>query len=179
MVSTNKNKCSKIILLILIILFILIIVGPIYMLYTNQSYINDYTRNNYSVLVINNSSKIINKADLTVFDPQNNSDVEIIVSNDIQSGEYRKISVNINNEHLKEIAGSSYNVNIKFTVDGSNYNVPAGYFTSAWGGFIVLEVMENKNSELEFVYKSNEKDKNYKKMLKRHYYNPYETSWFE
>lgn len=154
--------------------FICIVIAVIIILILSKlfqkSYYSDFTKTNYSVVVFNETSKPIEKVDMTI------NDVFFEEEKEIQKGEYRKFNINIEDERLARLEGS-YNVSLNFT-DTNMENITAGYFTSEWGGFKVI-VINNDNEGNILAKRINENNRLFKKLLKRHYYNPYELSWFK
>lgn len=158
-------------------LFIIIIACMIINLLGSQSYVNEYTKKHYSIVIANNTLDRLDSVKLSIVN-MNNENIPLITEDDILSHERRKLNLYTKDEELLQFLGASYNVVLIFQIKNEEYIIPAGYFTSEWGGFHVLLVNKNSEGNFEFDYKK-EKDRIYKKLLKRHYYNPHETSWIE
>lgn len=171
------NRTVNIMIMVIISIFIFVVIGSFWYIYKGKSYVNDYMKKHYTVVIVNDTEYKIDKVKLLIDDIEN--DVAIIEDNDIVKGEYRKLSIDIKDEKLLQISGSSYNVIVTFVIDNQEYRVPAGYFTLEWGIFRVVQVKMDNNNKYVFDYKNDDGDKLYKSLLKRHYYNSQEKSWFD
>ena len=90
-----------IVIVISTILISTITIGVIYT-FSHKSYENDYTKNHYSIVIVNDTKGEIETVELLV-NGINNSNIPMIIDEHISSGEYRKLSLNIKDEKLIQI----------------------------------------------------------------------------
>ena len=172
-----NNKLYNWIPVLVFVLFVIIIGSAVFRLLGHKSYVNEYTKQHYSIVISNDTLDEIDKVDLSIVNMKNEK-ISLITDYSILPYERRKLSLYIKDEDLLQFSGSSYNVALTCKIKNEEYTIPTGYFTSEWGGFHVIEVNKNSTHNYDFDYKQ-EKDMTYRKFLKRHYNNPYETSWTE
>lgn len=168
------KKINTIILCCVLLLFaILIIIG----FYTNiwLPTSKDYDRTIYSVVIYNNTDKVINNVTIS-YGSENKSDSLYEFSRILylQPKEYRKI--NIPTKEPSSKAKVPYNVWINFDNELNSKGIVAGYFGKNTGGLAYVKIISENNKLL--FYRVFEHEREYKQIERRHRRKQTELSWY-
>lgn len=172
---TVKNIQRIIILIVIVIILIIVgILGRIIFM-TITGPIDDHDL--YTVVFYNNTEDSVDKINLYL--SMGDDKISYCTENDILPKEYRKINIDIHSETLSDINSASYNVDIECIRSGTVIaESAAGYFTSEFGGFAVAELIRNDTGYMLQI-ENDDKNREYRKLRKRHDGNINETSWFD